>query len=405
MSISKIRIKSFKSIIDQTVELGQLNVLIGRNGAGKSNFLEAIAVLSCALSGRINYSTLSERGARLSAPEVFKSSFKGTKRSNAFSLDAEFHAFSYRASVNANTDAEFKFSSEQILRSSHKLGGRSPSGIKLIHGDTEFHPNLESNQSIVSSLESLGAFTSDELQVLKDIQRYAIYSLSTPILRGVAPDPSNKEPLGLYGGGLATALSDVIRDMANQNRVELFRFFELLDWFKSIGTTDQISDHLQSNHIHTSKRVVNYTDKYMRTNFNNLYAYDVSEGALYVLFILILLLHDKSPNLFALDNVDSTLNPLMLRDMMRQISDLLQGLPEKQLIMTTHNPTTLDALDLFNDQHRLFVVSRNAKGHTEIRRIEPPKNFTRESWVEKYRGKKLSDLWLSGLLDGVRDSV
>jgi predicted ATPase len=143
----------------------------------------------------------------------------------------------------------------------------------------------------------------------------------------------------------------------------------------------------------------------MRTNFNNLYAYDVSEGALYVLFILILLLHDKSPNLFALDNVDSTLNPLMLRDMMRQISDLLQGLPEKQLIMTTHNPTTLDALDLFNDQHRLFVVSRNAKGHTEIRRIEPPKNFTRESWVEKYRGKKLSDLWLSGLLDGVRDSV
>ena len=69
--------------------------------------------------------------------------------------------------------------------------------------------------------------------------------------------------------------------------------------------------------------------------------------------------------------------------------------------MTTHNPTTLDAIDLFNMQHRLFVVNRNDKGHTEINRIMPPANFTRETWVEEYKGMRLSEIWLSGLIGGL----
>jgi predicted ATPase len=139
----------------------------------------------------------------------------------------------------------------------------------------------------------------------------------------------------------------------------------------------------------------------MGEKFNNLYAYDVSEGALYILFILVLLLHKKSPPLFALDNVDSALNPGMVRGMMGHIIELLKGMPEKQVLMTTHNPTTLDAIDLFNDQHRLFVVQRNPQGHTEIKRIDPPPGFTRETWVEKYHGMRLSEIWLSGVIGGL----
>jgi len=69
--------------------------------------------------------------------------------------------------------------------------------------------------------------------------------------------------------------------------------------------------------------------------------------------------------------------------------------------MTTHNPTTLDAIDLFNPLHRLFVVTRNNKGHTEVNRIPPPEGFTREDWVKKHGGMKLSEIWLSGLIGGL----
>ena len=38
----KIRIENYKSIVDLTLELGRFNVIIGTNGCGKSNILEAI---------------------------------------------------------------------------------------------------------------------------------------------------------------------------------------------------------------------------------------------------------------------------------------------------------------------------------------------------------------------------
>lgn len=405
MALSQVRIKSFKSIVDQTIDLGQLNIFIGTNGAGKSNLLEAIGVLSCAVDGRVDYSKLADRGARLSAPEVFKSSFKNLKRKSTFSLDAKLGDLTYHANINANSDAEFIFSAEKICNAEVQLAGRSNAGVTIIAGlNKELFAKLPPQQSIVTTLESLGSFEDAELKELKKLKQYAIYAPSTPILRGVSPDGSNKEPLGLYGGSLSSALNDVITEAHKlTGDHDLSRFFKLFDWFESIGTTDNISTKLQSNHLHTGKKVVSYIDKYMGMKFNNLYAYDVSEGALYILFILVLLLHKKAPSLFALDNVDSALNPAMVRDMMGHIIALLKNMPEKQILMTTHNPTTLDAVDLFNDQHRLFVVKRNSQGHTEVERIKPPAGFTRESWIEKHGGMRLSEIWLSGVIGGLAE--
>ena len=406
MALLQVSIKSFKSIVDQTIDLGQLNVFIGTNGAGKSNLLEAIGVLSCAVDGRVDYSKLADRGVRLSAPGVFKSSFKNLKRKNTFSLDAQFGDLSYHGNINANTEAEFIFSAEKISNTNGQLGGRSNKGVTISRLEKELFDKLPLQQSVVTTLESLGRFSDEELKELKIIQRYAIYALSTPILRGVSPDGSNKEPLGLYGGSLSTALTDVIKDGKNKHGGnDLQRFFKLLGWFESIGITDDISAELQSSHLHTGKRVVRYIDKYMGIKFNNLYAYDVSEGALYILFILVLLLHKKAPALFALDNVDNALNPGMVKNMMSHITEIVTDMPDKQILMTTHNPTTLDAVDLFNDKHRLFVVERNSHGHTEIKRIKSPVGFTRESWVEKYEGMRLSEIWLSGAIGGLAKGI
>lgn len=403
MPIKQVTVKDFKSIVAQTVELGQLNVFIGTNGSGKSNFLEAVGVLSCALDGGIDYSKLADRGVRLSAPEVFKSSFKNLQRKNTFSLDVELDGLGYHANINSNEEADFIFSAEKITNCFEQLGGRSNRGTTILGLQKNLFEKLPGQKSIVSTIESLGKFSKNESIALNAIRKYAIYSLSTSVLRGVSSDDSRKEPLGLYGGSLSIALEDVIQEAHSKKDGihDLSRFFKLLDWFEQIGTTDQISSKLQSNHLHTGKRVVNYTDKYMRKNFNNLYAYDVSEGALYILFILVLLLHKKAPPVFALDNVDNSLNPGLIRELMQHMGDILKEKPEKQVLITTHNPTTLDAIDLFNDSHRLFVVERNSEGHTEIKRVLPPSNFTRESWIKKYQGMRLSEIWLNGLIGGL----
>jgi len=44
-TLEKLTIKSFKSIREQTLALGRLNVFIGGNGAGKSNLIEVFRFL------------------------------------------------------------------------------------------------------------------------------------------------------------------------------------------------------------------------------------------------------------------------------------------------------------------------------------------------------------------------
>lgn len=53
-TLKTIRIEGFTSIRAATVELGQLNVLVGANGAGKSNFVQAFALLGRIVGRELN---------------------------------------------------------------------------------------------------------------------------------------------------------------------------------------------------------------------------------------------------------------------------------------------------------------------------------------------------------------
>src|SRR5471030_3181372 len=73
--ITKISVEAFKSLEKLEIELGQLNVLVGANGSGKSNLLEAIGVLSAAADGKVTDQTLLQRGVRPGVPKLYKSAF------------------------------------------------------------------------------------------------------------------------------------------------------------------------------------------------------------------------------------------------------------------------------------------------------------------------------------------
>ena len=45
-SLKQIRLKNYKSIADQTIDLKPLNVIIGANGAGKSNLISVFKMMN-----------------------------------------------------------------------------------------------------------------------------------------------------------------------------------------------------------------------------------------------------------------------------------------------------------------------------------------------------------------------
>ncbi len=63
--INEITIHNFKSIVDLDLELGRFNVIIGPNGCGKSNILEAISFASAAAQNKLDYEYLVNRDVRV----------------------------------------------------------------------------------------------------------------------------------------------------------------------------------------------------------------------------------------------------------------------------------------------------------------------------------------------------
>ena len=80
MHIDAIHLKNFKSIHDTTIKLGTINVLIGANGAGKSNFISYFKFLKSLMSGKLQGYTAQKGGAdNILHFGVKESSFLSTK--------------------------------------------------------------------------------------------------------------------------------------------------------------------------------------------------------------------------------------------------------------------------------------------------------------------------------------
>lgn len=74
--IKKVKIENYKSVVNQTLELGSFNVVIGANGCGKSNLLEAIAMAGLSSSGALLPEMFESRGIRLSESRFMRSAFE-----------------------------------------------------------------------------------------------------------------------------------------------------------------------------------------------------------------------------------------------------------------------------------------------------------------------------------------
>ena len=388
MNIKEIKIKNFKSLYDVSFCPGNINVFIGANGSGKSSVLEAIGVLSAAMTDRVDNTSLDRKGIRLSTPNLYKSSFRGDRKTPTIGFQIHWTdsngTIAYDLNLNnPKDDSAWRYHSEALYRNDIKLWGRS--------GNSQIQYDDRVGMLMLAQEEQLGEIKPSAEQ-LKD---YAIYQPSTPILRGIMPDRYQTTPVGLCGGRLAEAIEELInKDDGDIKFGDLYidEVLELLDWAANFTVSSPKKSSINSS-VPTSRRVIEFQDKFMREN-DRFTAYDASEGSLYVLFLLCLAMHDRSPNVFAVDNFDQAMNPRLARAATRLFCDLIKQ-NSKTVFITTHNPLVLDGLKLDDPAIRLFTVERSKKdGTAQIKRIE----VTREL-IDL--DQPLSRLWINGRLGGV----
>ncbi|MFT5913612.1 MAG: AAA15 family ATPase/GTPase [Flammeovirgaceae bacterium] len=419
--VTKFRIQNYKSILDDTIELGKVNVFIGENGSGKSNILEALAMFDAGMKEEVEPEDLYNRGIRVVLPKLtlpqFEEQISEASTLHQESLDNPSTSFSFTPSVSDNIFSKWNIKNsiieeingveDEIFEKLGKLEKREAEKVQEMSRVSQNYEDDKSSYSLDSITDTIINISKeireiiDEKESLKrdketvkyifksvgEFSDFLIYDLNTKALRGIFKE-SMKQPVGINGEHL-----DILISSFNEEELaQLKKYNYLIGWLEDFFLDPKDVRKLDGMKMGKSTSLLYFQDKFMAENHNVFSAENANEGILHVLFYLSVLISRRTPQFFGIDNIETALNPHLCRHLMKGISELAIE-NEKQIVVTTHNPAILDGLDLTNDDIRLFEVYRGDKGDTRTRRIQFKKGAEK-----KY---KLSEMWMKGMLGAI----
>jgi predicted ATPase len=384
--LTELRIRNFKSIRDVELTLGRINVFIGENGCGKSNLLEAVALTGAAVGGKLDNEFLASRGIRLTEPQHMRSAFcpDETKVYLGFTFNSETAAFQLTHA------ADDPYSGWRNTRSLDDVSNDLTTLFRAQGNIDVTLPDDISSMPIASpdDIGKLMARYIEQLQAkahrLRPLVEYVIYSPENTYLRTFEVE-GQIQPLGIRGEGLFKLLKHLSAD--GQRLAAIVENLRLIDWFSDLRIPTDLAPY--ERHLEIRDR---YFDEQEATSYFD--QRSANEGFLFLLFFFTLFVSPSTPKLFAIDNIDASLNPKLCTELMRRLV-LLARAHDKQVLITTHNPAVLDGLNLHDADQRLIAVYRNSKGHTRTRPISAPTPLAGEPPV------KLSEAFSRGLLGGL----
>jgi AAA15 family ATPase/GTPase len=383
--LKEVRIENYKSIQKLKLELGRVTVLIGENGCGKSNILEAIALASAAADDKLDNEFLASRGIRVTEPQLMRSAFEIDNLIKDIKIELRGNEVQPFSCILQNDNSPY---SQWV--SKNFLGDIETSIKNALKIVIQKYGGLA---KILSILEEKTEFSGQEISILKkDLQsflliiflnKFIIYSPENPALRTFEKE-GQIQPLGINGEGLFKLLKFLSSEHQQQLN-EIKKKLQLIDWFQDF------EDPLNLSNLQNSLQI---KDRYLDIDLTYFDQRSSNEGFLFLLFYFALFISDITPKFFAIDNIDASLNPRLCRRLMQELVELAKK-QDKQVIFTTHNPAVLDGLDLNDDEQRLFVIYRNQLGHTKARRILKPEPLEGQEPV------KLSEAFLRGYIGGL----
>lgn len=408
--IRELHINNYKSLHDITVDVARFNVLIGENGCGKSNILEAIALIAATVSNKLDNEFLVSRGIRVTSPKLMRSAFNAEDTQESIIIKAGYDnsniAITYTLKNNNQPYSKWERFVEE-RNSIALIEDINSISIDLVESilDKDEIKDPDLINKLNSIVEQWHQSKNKILLYLSEkhtkeyattyIDDYSLISLQENLLKNfIIYAPENTalrnfssegqvEPLGIHGEGLLKLLK-VIQKKSPEQITEIRKSLEVFDWYSEFEIPDGILN---------IEEKISITDRYLSQPFDQRSA---NEGFLFVLFYIALMVSDDTPKIFAIDNIDVALNPKLCTKLIKELTRLAKKY-NKQVFVTTHNPAILDGIDLGDDDQHLLVFSRNKQGHTRYKRIKLEDKPLSSSNEEL----KLSEAFLRGYLGGL----
>lgn len=371
------------------IELRPLNVLVGANGSGKSNFLEAISLLQAAPDqitrpvrdgGGIHdwlHQTAGQTGAR---PDAW------VEAVIANGHDAEY--FRYRVTFN-EMGGRFQIQDEFLEYEKTQPGKAQPYFFYRWNGG---HPVLNAKGMGERGLQRDSI--QPDLSILAQKRDADIYPELTWVARQLDSIRQYRDwTFGRYATPRLAQKTDAPNDRLEPDCSNLGLMLNRLRMNgaarrKLIAALRQVYEGIEDVDVSIQGGTVQVF--LLEANGCAIPATRLSDGTLRYLALLTVLCDPDPPPLVTIEEPELGLHP----DMLPVVADLLTDASERtQLIVTTHAPGLVDAL---TDQPECILVCERGETCTTIERLDAKQL---QPWLEKYR---LGQLWTSGQLGGNR---
>lgn len=354
--LNKLTIKGFKSIQDvEAFQLNRLNILIGANGAGKSNFIALFRLLRAMGDQRLTAFVREQGGA----DSFF---FHGPQVTGKIEIELFFGENGYRCEFTPSAD-ERLILTEQVKLKTDWL--RPESG------------NWESNFLNIKFKNQLPFFGfGPVIQTLSDLVVYHFHDTSNtaPMRRSeivqdtayLRPDAANIAPFLLH---LQEKNLQAYQEIVNAVRL----------------VTPFFDDFLLQPMQRGARETVNLSWRQVGSDYP-MQPYQLSDGTIRFICLATALLQSKLPTIIVIDKPELGLHPYAIAI----LAELIQSAATKtQLIIATQSPTLLDHFT----PEDVIIVNRQ-DGASIFERLNAD---ALQLWLEEY---SLGELWQKNVIAG-----
>lgn len=384
--LRRFHVKGFKSLADVEVELAPLVVLFGPNAAGKSNFLEALFLLS-RLGTEQTLSAAFEPPLRGYPLEAFGMPAGGLEEllrqdSAELTIEADFQVarsnagadLRYRIAVRIQPKSgAFEVADEYLVQLGKENGaGPTPRIERLKDGllvvrelGKQIRPLLQPiglNHSLVSDRQFSGESRYPDFdQLRRELSAWQTYYLD-PRLAMREPQPAKEvSDIGPRGESIAPFLYRLKESAPHRRHFDAIR----RALTAAIPTIQDLDVDLDPR-----RGTLDIVIEQEGTRFSSRV---VSEGTLRVLALCCLAANPWPGELIAFEEPENGVHPRRIE----VIADLLASIAlskRSQVVVTTHSPTLIAALLRRNreapDQVRIYSCSQRGRS-TEIHPFSP----------------------------------
>lgn len=359
--LDRLTIRGFKSIRElDNFELKNLNVIIGANGAGKSNFVEFFRVLNHVVLGYVNIG-IKERGG------ISDFLFNGRKVTEKMEFETRFQERGYRFDIIPDA------SDGCLLVNEARYYQHGSSGWWT------FNNSIDGKSRLTAEAMGNSPDSKYSIPVYNIIVSWKVYhfhdTTSTAPMRHSEIIEDNKQ-LRYNASNIAPFLLEIrnnnpqiYQEIVNVVRIVLPFFDDFLLATKSLGEKTTVN--------------LSWTQKHSDYPMQ---PYHLSDGSIRFICLATALLQPNPPSTIIIDEPELGLHPSALGILAELIESAAQ---ETQVIVATQSPALIDYFSIED----IVVVNRKDGASTFERLKEEDFNV----WLEEYT---IGELWSKNVIDG-----